>query len=173
MRSDWLRLIRGEFLVLDTETTGLDGNAEIVEISIIDQDGAILLDTFIKPSRPIPAQATAVHGITDQTVASAPTWGAIVGEYSKLVSGKPVLVYNASYDSRIIRQTSSLHNVPVAEPFLWVCIMEEFKSLYNLRKWYSLERAATALGVSAEGELHRALTDTKLALAVARKMAGL
>ena len=48
--------------ILDTETTGLYDDAEIVEISIIDENGGVLLDTLVKPLKPIPAEATAIHG---------------------------------------------------------------------------------------------------------------
>ena len=63
--------------ILDTETTGLYDDAEIVEISIIDENGGVLLDTLVKPLKPIPAEATAIHGITNEMVATAPTWVAI------------------------------------------------------------------------------------------------
>ena len=42
-----------DFVVLDTETTGLDSRAEIVEISIIDKHGNTLFDSLIKPKNPI------------------------------------------------------------------------------------------------------------------------
>ena len=48
--------------ILDTETTGLDNQAEIVEISIIAQQGQVVLDTLVKPLRPIPADATVSLG---------------------------------------------------------------------------------------------------------------
>ncbi len=44
-------------MILDTETTGLY-DAEIVELSIIDTAGNVLLDTLVRPTRPIPAEAT-------------------------------------------------------------------------------------------------------------------
>lgn len=53
---------------LDTETTGLGSTDEIIEISIIDDDGSTLLETLVKPSQPIPADSTRVHGITDADV---------------------------------------------------------------------------------------------------------
>ena len=40
-------------LFLDTETTGLDGQAEICELSVIDAGGSVLMDTLIRPLQPI------------------------------------------------------------------------------------------------------------------------
>lgn len=51
-------------LFIDTETTGLGDDAEIVEICIIDSHGFILLNTLVKPTKPIPDEAIAIHGIT-------------------------------------------------------------------------------------------------------------
>jgi hypothetical protein len=48
---------------LGTETTGIDGDAEVIEIAIIDIRGYVLLDTLIRPQGDIPAEATAIHGI--------------------------------------------------------------------------------------------------------------
>ena len=56
---------------LDTETTGLNDLAEIVEISILDDDGLVLLDTLVRPRRPIPADAIRIHGIRNEMVAEA------------------------------------------------------------------------------------------------------
>ncbi len=62
----------------DLETTGTDpGRDKIVEISILVQapDGARDQRTRrINPERPIPAEATAIHGITDDDVRDAPTF---------------------------------------------------------------------------------------------------
>jgi len=59
---------------LDTETTGLwrgDG-AELVEVALMDETGKVWVDTLVKPEKPIPSGATAVHGITDDMVKDAP-----------------------------------------------------------------------------------------------------
>src|SRR6266511_2362154 len=62
--SDWSAVI-----ILDTETTGLDLSAEIVQISLITIDGASLFDSLVKPTQPIPPEVTAIYHITDLDVA--------------------------------------------------------------------------------------------------------
>ena len=42
------------FCILDTETTGLDDNAEIVEIAIIDKEERTLINQLVKPTQRIP-----------------------------------------------------------------------------------------------------------------------
>jgi DNA polymerase-3 subunit epsilon len=57
---------------LDTETTGLEKSDEIIEISIIDAAGQVLLNSLVRPSKPIPMNATAIHGISNDQVQKAP-----------------------------------------------------------------------------------------------------
>lgn len=64
-------LISSDCLSLDVETTGLGNNDEVCEITILDAAGATILDTLVRPTQPIPAEATAIHRITDAMVASA------------------------------------------------------------------------------------------------------
>lgn len=59
-------------LILDTETTGLGDDAEVaevVELAVIDCAGAVLLDTLVRPSGRVPAEAAAIYGITDAMLA--------------------------------------------------------------------------------------------------------
>ena len=42
-------------IFLDTETTGLDAYAELVDIAVVDAAGRVLLDSLVRPRRPIPA----------------------------------------------------------------------------------------------------------------------
>lgn len=85
-------------VILDTETTGLDDGARIVEISITTATGDVLLDTLVNPGVPIPAEASDIHGITDEMVAAAPPFSEVVAELCEAIKGKRVLIYNLSYD---------------------------------------------------------------------------
>ncbi|EJO6804392.1 3'-5' exonuclease, partial [Salmonella enterica] len=87
-------------LFIDTETTGLGDDAEIVEICIIDSHGFILLNTLVKPTKPIPDEAIAIHGITNEMVAYAPAWTDICGAVEELIRRFGFVIYNADYDLR-------------------------------------------------------------------------
>lgn len=164
-------------LILDTETTGLDSNAEIVEISIIDCTGAVLMDTLIKPTRPIPVDATRIHGITDEMMANAPTWPEVIGQFQKIVQGRTLVIYNADYDVRIINQTNVKHSWPLT-PLDADCAMLAYAEFYgewddyrNKYKWQRLGNAARQQGVVIEGKAHRALADCRMTLGVIKAMA--
>jgi DNA polymerase III subunit epsilon len=75
--SEWaLNTLDKRFLLLDTETTGLDF-AEVVEIAIINHNKEVLLNTLVKPLDPIPDEAIAIHGITNEMVETATSFASI------------------------------------------------------------------------------------------------
>ena len=165
--------------ILDTETTGLDNQAEIVEISIIDQQGQVVLDTLVKPLRPIPADATAINGITNDMVATAPSWADIHADVCRIVGSKPLVIYNADYDLRLMAQTAAQYGLqPVVAEAGVHCAMlvyAEFHGDWNDYKgsyrWQRLTNAAQQQGVVIEGTAHRALADVKMTLGVIKAMA--
>lgn len=169
------RWLRGNYLILDTETTGLDRDAKIVEIAVIDCTGATLLNTLVNPGIPIPPEATAIHDITDEMVQGAPTWKDIERQVIDLLSRKWI-AYNASFDARMLDQELP---IPVAEIATYECAMQlcaEFRGEWDFYrrkyKWAKLVDAAAALNVApGEGNAHRALYDCQMTLAVIRAIA--
>ncbi len=76
-RQDELLFPEASFCALDFETTGLYPHSdEIIEIGAARFKGGVETDSFstlVRPEQPIPAGATAVHGIDDAMVADAPS----------------------------------------------------------------------------------------------------
>lgn len=110
----WAReqLALDDWVLLDTETTGLY-DAQIVEIAVVDRTGQTLLDTFIKPTIPIPPETTAIHGITDAMVAAAPTFCEVYPRIVKALKDKRVLIYNSAFDIKILNYCCRLHGLPI------------------------------------------------------------
>ncbi len=152
----WARwLLRASNVVLhDTETTGLDQTAEVVEIALLTPRGEVLFDSLIRPIGPIPAVATAIHHLDDAAVGHAPTWAELFPRIAALLHRRIVVVYNAAYDRRILEQTSALAGVPSLRPAGWHCAMLEyarFAGVWNTAKddykWHKLQDGDhTALG---------------------------
>jgi len=115
--------------ILDTETTGLDDDARIVDIAVVTGDGRVLIDTLINPGEPIPPSATAIHGITDEMVAGAPGFGEILPALRSAVHGKRVLIYNDVFDvARLGREVNRHHG-------------ESGEILEVGRKWFAVHEA--------------------------------
>src|ERR1041385_2260922 len=90
-------------LAVDTETTGYspaDGHRliEVARVAIVDGALGEEWSTLVNPGRPIPAEATRVHGITDAMVASAPR-AAVAGRLLRAACGDlPLVFHNAAFD---------------------------------------------------------------------------
>lgn len=84
----------------DLETTGVDPASDrIVEVSVlrIDPDGTRAMRTRrINPERPIPAGATAVHGIRDEDVADAPTFCQVARGLHEWIGSADLTGFNVS-----------------------------------------------------------------------------
>lgn len=80
---------------IDLETTGLSLETDrVVELAAIRvaPDGQRKVAARVNPGCPIPAEATAVHGITDADVAEAPTFAAVLPELEALMADARALV---------------------------------------------------------------------------------
>ncbi|MEQ1967755.1 3'-5' exonuclease [Xenorhabdus nematophila] len=171
------QLLKEDIVILDTETTGLKNDDEIVEISIINADGDILLDTLIKPQKGIPVEAMDIHGIMNADVKNAPMWSDVYEQYKEIVKGKTVVIYNKSYDTRIIRQTCKKYDLPTPR-IKSECAMLLYAQYYgeiNERtgnfKWHKLKTAVSDNKIKVSGTAHRALTDAQMTLALIKLMA--
>lgn len=184
------KLLDEDPFIFDTETTGLDSNAEIVEICVISTERSILLDTLVRPTRSIPSAATNVHGISDRDVRDAPGWSEVYQELESLLTvdgarSKVLTAYNWDYDSRLVRQSSEAAGIrkgrlPVktsaASPS---CIMElyaiwagDWNGYHKSYTWKRLDEAVRNFGIRFEGEAHRARADTLASLDVLVAMAS-
>ncbi|MBQ2023586.1 MAG: 3'-5' exonuclease [Alistipes sp.] len=83
--------LRRPIIFFDLETTGTDtSNDRIVEISMVKvaPDGEKTIKTRrINPQMPIPAEATAVHHITDEDVKDCPTFKQIARSLKQFMEG--------------------------------------------------------------------------------------
>ena len=178
-------------VILDTETTGLDGFGEVVQIAVIDRDGSVICDTFIRPTVPIPSEATAIHGIEDLHVQEAPTMADLYPSLRNVLGNAHVAIYNADFDLRLINQSLWVHGLPEVyrQPIgpryqqgdLVIdstCIMHlyssyagEWHDYFQSFTWQSLANAIHQCGLSFEGTPHTALADARATLSILRYMA--
>ena len=122
-------------IYLDAETTGLDGSAEIIEISAIDFQGNILLDTFVRPQERIPRDAEAIHGISNAMVAGAPQWSEVYAELVAILSHSATVVYNAEFDFKMVNQMNRRHNLPFRRES-WQCAMQRYSGFAGVWNAY-------------------------------------
>lgn len=153
---------------LDTETTGIDGRAEIVEIAVLDSDGSALLDTLVKPKGRIPYRAWEVHGIDDDMVAEAPGLDAIWPQLDALLQSRPLVIYNQAFDLRLLAQSAKRHGIFPRQPEEVYCAMLIYAEYYGAwdaeregYTWQRLQEALTQCKLELPPQLqpHRAAAD--------------
>lgn len=172
---NWLK--DGQFYVLDTETTGLGEDAQIVELGLINQDGEKLIDTLIKPTIEIPSEATSIHGITtEKAMDEGFSWSQVNEQLFEILISplerKDLVIYNADYDVRLINQTCFLHDHNSIFDMLNIphvtCAMLEYAEYWGEEtsrgyKWQSLSNACKQQNVKVENA-HRAIADCQMTL---------
>lgn len=163
-------LERDDVLILDTETTGMGKTAEVIEVSVIDTRGEVLLDTLVKPKVPTMNRfAQRVHGISLGMLADAPTWPDVLPELASLADRRTVLAWNAPFDAGMLAQNSLAWELPHPK-WLFVCAMRLYAKQRGI-KIRGLHKCVVDESLSHLLETyksHRALADVVFVLEVLR-----
>jgi DNA polymerase-3 subunit epsilon len=91
-------------IVLDTETTGLDPlrGDRLVEIGCVEIFNRMptgqSFHRYFNPERSMPAEAFAVHGLSDAFLADKPFFHELVDEFLAFIGDSPLVIHNASFD---------------------------------------------------------------------------
>jgi DNA polymerase III epsilon subunit family exonuclease len=170
-----LSLLAGESLsVLDTETTGMSpaSGATLVEIARVDVEAGAIGTTWsslVRPGRPIPPDATAVHGITDAMVAKAPAPAAVARELREAVDDRTLVFHNAPFDLPfLIVMLRDAGVPPLLNPI--VDTLGLARGLFGPGS-NSLGQLAAKLALPAE-TAHRALSDARTTARLFLELAG-
>lgn len=154
------------FVAFDTETTGLWAlSNKIVEIAAVkfNIDSPITLEfqSFVNPGRPIPAEVTAIHGITDEVVAQAPDSAAALAAFVDFCGTDTILVaHNAPFDISFIGNELERAQIPYpANPILDT--VDIYRRYCPGMPSYSLLSLARQFGFASSQE-HRGLSDSHL-----------
>lgn len=144
----------------DTETTGIRTDKDrIIEIAAYDPTLDRRFEKFVNPGCPIPPDATAIHHITDEMVAAAPSFAVVGAEFIEFCDGDVVLIAhnNDSFDLPFIKCEFERHGLAIPQ----------WKSLDSL-KWarryrsdlprHTLQFLREIYGIAANNA-HRAFDD--------------
>jgi len=159
-------------VVIDLETTGLDPERdEIVEVAIRSglEPGAPTWTRTIRPRRPVPEAARAVHGLGDAELANAPSLAEVLPEIHRRLRDATVVVgYNVAFDLAFLDRAFADHGLPVLD-------RSRLRVVDPYRMWQALEPRTLAgasrrfTGIPLE-DAHRAGADVD---ATARVLVGM
>ena len=158
-----------DFLILDTETTGLGDDDEIIEIAIINMRGEMLLDTLVRPARKtISREATDVHGINATMLDGAPTWARVFPKVKAMLQGRGMVVYNLAFDARLMAQSCASSQIAFdlggkhwCSMLAYASYIGEWNDAKGSYRWHKLPSAG-----------HRAVNDCRATLEIIQAMAA-
>ena len=170
-------IMEENYIVIDTETTGLNAaEDEILQVSIIDNEGAVLFDSYIRPTQHTEwAEAERVNHITPEMVADAPTIAEVMPEINDILNRYDKIVgYNLKFDKAFLENNGaeflSTEYADVMKMF--APIYGEWNDQRGSYKWQKLTIAADYYGYdwSEHKEAHNSLGDCYATLHVYKEI---
>ena len=128
---EWARelLARKDFVIFDSETTGLSSPVDFVGIAVVSPRGETLFDSLLKPSCRIEPAARAIHGHSAKSLSGAPRFFEVYADLLEVLYQRRVIVFNASYDRRVwdeaIRHLGARGALAGVLP-RWECAMRQY-----------------------------------------------
>lgn len=161
-------------IVFDTETTGLiPGDDEVIQFSAIDEDGKVLMNEYIKPSRHTSfPEASEVNGIYYEDLKDKPLFGQYRDQIQELFDQAGTLVtYNGEFDINMlkgegIRFKKYYKHYDVMK--LFAPIYGEYNKKHRSYKWQTLSTCANYYGY--EFRAHDSLEDVRATLYCFKKI---
>lgn len=130
VRTYMMHTLYPRLVAVDTETTTQNPKtARIVEITIAVLDDHLevtrSLTQRINPQVPIPAAATALHGISDADVQAEPVFRDVARRVRAMVDNVAIVAYNARFDTAVLHREFRMAGLPglparqrLIDPFL-------------------------------------------------------
>lgn len=147
-------------IVLDTETATLAGAPHMIELGAVRvEDGDVVdrFETLVAPAVEIEAEATAIHGITNEDIRSAPLAREALESFGDWAGDAWLCAHNAGFDARVLgfEHARTGARVPNA-PFL--CTVKLSRRFIPESPDHKLETLCQHLDLE-DGKHHRALAD--------------
>lgn len=159
-----MNALSNKFAVIDVETTGLSPRSDrIIEIGVILLDTKLAVertfDTLVNPQRTIAAQF--IHGISNDDVASAPTFAELAPSIIEMLDERVLVAHNANFDLAFLNaEMVRSHRRERWSREHAVCTMDQSR-IYTAEGPHSLEGLCKRLSI-AENQEHRGLADAHL-----------
>lgn len=144
----------------DTETTGVKPDKDrIIEIAAYDPYENRTFEMLVNPGIPIPPEATAIHKITNEMVASAQTFAHVGQQFDEFCSGNVVLIAhnNDTFDQLFLKHEYSRHGLEMPQ-WKFIDSLKWSRRYRNDLPRHTLQFLREVYNIS-ENNAHRALDD--------------
>lgn len=156
------------YTIIDVETTGR-GN-QITEISIFKHDGKKVVDEFtslVNPKALIPDYITALTGIDNAMVASAPTFPEIADIVLSMTENSVFVAHNVNFDYNVLRKEFKKIDINFRRRKL--CTIRLSRALFPGFRSYSLGKLCNAMNINLVNR-HRARGDAEATVTLFEKL---
>jgi DNA polymerase-3 subunit epsilon len=163
-----------EFVVVDTETTGLRPGADrVIEVAAVRLRGGEVVNSFqslVNPGRRIPPFIVKFTGITPEMLVDAPSAGEIFPDFLQFVEGAVLVGHNLSFDLNFLAHEAQL--LGQVFPSDGLDTIPLARRLLPGLKRFKLDMVADYLKIPATNR-HRAMGDTRVTAAVFLRLLAL
>jgi len=165
-------------IVFDTETTGLDprDGHRLVEFAGIELRDRVatgrVLHFHVNPGRPMPAEAEAVHGLTDEFLAAMPPFADKAAALLDFLGDAVLVAHNAAFDMRFLNMELERLGMSPIEPGRFVDTLELARQRFPGAK-HTLDALCLRFGIDRTARVrHGALIDAGLLADVYVELTG-
>lgn len=165
-------------IALDTETTGFDplNGDRVVEIGCVELINHVATDRhfhcYLNPERAMPAEAFAVHGLSDAFLADKPRFAEIVGDFLAFLGEAPLVIHNAAFDLGFLNAELQRLGHPPLPPERGIDTLKIARQRFPGAP-ASLDALCKRFEIDlSERGLHGALTDARLLARVYLELRG-
>jgi len=159
-------------IFFDLETTGVNvSNDRIVQLSAIKVTTPInigSIDSLVNPTIPIPPEATAIHGITDEMVAKELPFKEKAKEWFEWFQGCDLAGFNhVSFDTPLLSEEFARCGYEFPDP---TTLFVDVKTIFHKKEERTLSAAVKFYCRANHDNAHSAIEDVKATIAVFNQM---
>lgn len=170
------------FCVIDFETTGRDPNTDrVIEVGIVCFEHGRCIERYewlVNPGVPVPEESRAIHGITNEELATAPSFDVVFDQLVDKFQDRLPVAYNANFDRGFLHaevrrlSRASLPDYPALDDnVIWIDPLIWARELFKYEKGKKLTDMCQRLNITLD-RAHRACGDAEAAGLVLLAMAA-
>lgn len=162
-------------IVIDTETTGVQNYDEILQLSILREDGVVLYDEYFKPEhRKTWPFAEKVHHISPEMVKDKPSIKNQLKVIQTIVNqADGIIGYNFGFDKRFMENSGLIVDNKIYDVMKMFSnyVKEPDPRFYGQYKWFKLSDALKKFNYSWPNDgPHNSLGDCKATLMLFKEL---